>query len=162
MASSDNPDDVGYLHYMSKKPYLPSDLVSFELLYLNCIILGDDPSHIVPINIAQMWTVGDLKDLIKDKKNLKLWKVNLSFNDPLKHTLESLELDHEKSLSPIDGMLKVFNSSPQSKNFLKMLLPFRGNLLNSKAYRKINNVLLAASLKYFTALNAYQVAGTWL
>lgn len=60
--------------------------MSSEPLHLNCIVLGDDPSHIFPINIAQTRTVGDLKDMIKDKKkryfdhvdadSLKLWKVS--------------------------------------------------------------------------------------
>jgi len=53
---------------------------------LNCLVLGDDPNHIFPVNIAQTQTVGDLKKVIKDEKKpqfdhipadgLKLWNVS--------------------------------------------------------------------------------------
>ncbi|KAG1894527.1 uncharacterized protein F5891DRAFT_893524, partial [Suillus fuscotomentosus] len=78
---SEIPEDES-LHVVIRAP----PAVSSEPLHLNCIVLGDDPSHIFPINIAQTRTVGDLKDMIKDKKkryfdhvdadSLKLWKVS--------------------------------------------------------------------------------------
>ncbi|KAG2030089.1 hypothetical protein BDR03DRAFT_836781, partial [Suillus americanus] len=85
---------------------------------LNCIVLGDDPNHIFPVNIAQTQTVGDLKDLIKDKtkrqfdlveaKSLELWKVDLPFDEKIEHNLSSLTFDTKKSLSPVSEMLEVF------------------------------------------------------
>ncbi|KAG2362872.1 hypothetical protein BDR07DRAFT_1283563 [Suillus spraguei] len=53
---------------------------------INCIVLGENPKDIFPVNIAHTETVGDLKDLIKDKtnqqfklvdaKSLKLWQAS--------------------------------------------------------------------------------------
>jgi hypothetical protein len=52
---------------------------------LNCLVLGDDPSHIFSVDIAPTESVSALKDLIKEKKkhafrdvdadSLKLWNV---------------------------------------------------------------------------------------
>lgn len=54
---------------------------------------------------------------------LRLWKVNLPFSDTLKYTLESLEPDREKPLSPVDGMLKVFDSPPQREDLHIVIQP---------------------------------------
>jgi hypothetical protein len=55
-------------------------------LKLNCIVLGDDPSHAFEIKIAPTESVSALREVIKDKKkphfdhvpadSLKLWKVS--------------------------------------------------------------------------------------
>ena len=55
-------------------------------LKLNCIVLGDNPRRIFPVNIERTEIVGDLKEVIKDKKRpefdhvatdrLELWKVS--------------------------------------------------------------------------------------
>src|ERR1700680_1715292 len=55
-------------------------------LKLNCIVLGDNPRRIFPVDIERTEIVGDLKEVIKDKKrpefdhiatdHLELWKVS--------------------------------------------------------------------------------------
>jgi hypothetical protein len=62
--------------------------VSSGLLHLklNCIVLGQDPSHAFEIKIAPMESVSALREVIKDKKrqyfdyvnadDLELWKVS--------------------------------------------------------------------------------------
>jgi hypothetical protein len=52
---------------------------------LNCLVLGDDPNHVFPVEIAPTRTVGGLKKAIKGEKKhtfehidadaLVLWKV---------------------------------------------------------------------------------------
>ncbi|KAG2335302.1 hypothetical protein BDR05DRAFT_624489 [Suillus weaverae] len=125
---SEIPEDE-HLHIVIQGPHA----VSSEPLHLNCIVFGDDPTHIFPVSVAQTRTVGDLRKVIKEEKkrafrdvdadSLKLWKVNLPFNDALKHTLETLELAHEKELSPVDGMLEVFGSVLQHKRLHIVIQP---------------------------------------
>ena len=55
-------------------------------LKLNCIVFGDDPRHIFPVDVERTKTVGDLKNVIKVAKKpefdhvaadrLELWKVS--------------------------------------------------------------------------------------
>ncbi|KAG2054009.1 hypothetical protein BDR06DRAFT_1008193 [Suillus hirtellus] len=87
-------------------------------LKLNCIVLGDNPRRMFPVNIEQMEIVGDLKEVIKDKKRLEfdhvatdcleLWKVDLPIDEMIEHNLNNLTLDPMKSLSPVDEMVEIF------------------------------------------------------
>jgi hypothetical protein len=53
---------------------------------LNCLVSGDAPSNIFPVDIGQTQTVWDLKELIKEKnkhafrdvdtRRLQLWNVS--------------------------------------------------------------------------------------
>ncbi|KAG2090214.1 uncharacterized protein F5147DRAFT_28683 [Suillus discolor] len=100
---------------------------------LNCLVLGDHPRNIFPVRIRSTKIVGNLKDLIKEKnkhkfdaadaKDLELWKVDLPVDDTLKRNLNELQLDHKKSLSPVDGMLKVFDSPPQAMHLHILVQP---------------------------------------
>ncbi|KAG2337821.1 hypothetical protein BDR05DRAFT_847867, partial [Suillus weaverae] len=93
---------------------------------LNCIVLGNDPSDIFPVNIAQTQTVGDLKKVIKeeskqqfnriDAKSLKLWKVDLPVDEMIEHDLSSLILDAKKILSPVKKLQKVFSEIPEDEH----------------------------------------------
>ncbi|KAG2052964.1 hypothetical protein BDR06DRAFT_1009092 [Suillus hirtellus] len=90
-------------------------------LKLNCIVLGDNPHRIFPVDIEWMEIVGDLKEVIKDKKRpefdhvatdcLELWKVDLPINEMIEHNLNNLTLDPMKSLSPVDEMWSDLVSS---------------------------------------------------
>ncbi|KAG2119013.1 uncharacterized protein F5147DRAFT_832823 [Suillus discolor] len=99
---------------------------------LNCLFLGDHPRNIFPVKIASTDTVGDLKDLIKEKPafrdlaadTLQLWKVDLLVDDTLERNhLDELELDHKKPLSPVDEMFEVFDSPPQHKHLHIVVQP---------------------------------------
>ncbi|KAG1764488.1 hypothetical protein EV702DRAFT_982040 [Suillus placidus] len=78
---SEIPEDE-HLHIVIQGPLSASS----EPLHLNCIVFGDDPTHIFPVSVAQTQTVGDLRKVIKeenkqqfdrvDAKSLKLWKVS--------------------------------------------------------------------------------------
>jgi hypothetical protein len=68
-------------------PYrLRSDLVSSELLRLNCIVFGDNHRHVFEIKISPKESVSALQKSIKDVKKqrfghvdadcLELWKVS--------------------------------------------------------------------------------------
>ncbi|KAG1786298.1 uncharacterized protein HD556DRAFT_1445184 [Suillus plorans] len=100
---------------------------------LNCLVLGDHPRNIFPVKISSTKIVGNLKDLIKEKnkhkfdaadaKDLELWKVDLLLDDTFERNLNELQLDHKKSLSPVDEMLKVFDSPPQPMHLHILVQP---------------------------------------
>ncbi|KAG2100178.1 uncharacterized protein F5147DRAFT_813356 [Suillus discolor] len=102
-------------------------------LKLNCIVLGDDPRHIFPVNIERTKTVGDLREVIKDKTKrqfddvdahcLELWKVDLPVNETIEHNLNNLTLDPMKSLSPVDEMVKIFPNAPPHK-YLHIIIQY--------------------------------------
>jgi hypothetical protein len=60
-------------------------------LKLNCLVLGDDPSHVFTIEIVDSKNVSALKELIKDKKkpafdhvpadSLNLFRVSFPVDD---------------------------------------------------------------------------------
>jgi hypothetical protein len=66
-------------------------------LELNCLVLGDDPSHVFPVKIASTESVGTLKEAIKDKKKhafqhvdadtLDIFRVSFPVDDNLDATL---------------------------------------------------------------------------
>ncbi|KAG1893517.1 uncharacterized protein F5891DRAFT_985860 [Suillus fuscotomentosus] len=94
-------------------------------LKLNCIVLGDNPRRIFPVDIERTEIVGDLKEVIKDKKRpefdhvatdrLELWKVDLPINEMIEQNLNNLTLDPMKSLSPVDEMVEIFPDAPPRK-----------------------------------------------
>ncbi|KAG2072092.1 hypothetical protein BDR04DRAFT_1052092 [Suillus decipiens] len=107
---------------------------------LNCFILGDDPSHIFPVQIIRTGTVMELRELIKEKMKdacdnfdasyLELWKVNLPVDDTLEHNLHGLELHSKKRLSPVGQIYDIFNN-PRQHNQLHIVvqLPYRSNFM---------------------------------
>ncbi|KAG1808892.1 uncharacterized protein BJ212DRAFT_1302793 [Suillus subaureus] len=100
---------------------------------LTCVILGNEPNPTVfQINIACMDTVSDLKKLIKERhpvfhniasSTLQLCKVDLLVDNTLECKLNKLELDPKKWLSPVDAMLKVFDSPPLLKHLHIVIQP---------------------------------------
>lgn len=108
---------------------LSSAVVNAEWLRFNCLVLGDDPSHLFPVEIAITMTVGGLKEVIKDKKNqtfgksdaddLVLWKVSVLSDRNLKANLDNLR----SSLVVDDGSSHVPTQPPNEE--LRSLLPMR-------------------------------------
>ncbi|KAG1847369.1 hypothetical protein F4604DRAFT_1594458 [Suillus subluteus] len=92
---------------------------------LNCIVLGNDPNCIFPVDIAQTQTVGDLRKVIKDEKkrqfdhvdadSLKLWKVDLPVDETIEHKLSNLTFDTKKSLLPVAKLSKFFSEQPNEE-----------------------------------------------
>jgi len=95
-------------------------------LNLNCLVLGDDASHIFPIEIAEYKTVGALKDDIKDKKKhafqhvdadtLVLWKVSIPVSRSLTENLSKHDFLDEGSLLPVEELSDVFSDSPARRH----------------------------------------------
>ncbi|KAI6023017.1 hypothetical protein BKA83DRAFT_3629476 [Pisolithus microcarpus] len=72
-------------------------------LDLNCLVLGDTPDHIFPVELANSETVGALREVIKSKKQhalhgvdadqLSLYRTSLPNNGELEDKLGSLAFD---------------------------------------------------------------------
>jgi hypothetical protein len=95
------------------------------ILVLNCCILGNDPSHIFPIEIERTKLVGTLKKAIKEEKKhtfrhvdadtLALWRVSIPDDKSLKDNLRKLDPDDEP-LSPMRELSEVFAESPAHRH----------------------------------------------
>jgi len=91
-------------------------------LELNCLVLGDDRSHIFTIEIPDTKTVSALKKAIKDEKKpafdhipadtLILWNVSVRDDEHLEENIKELD----KALSPMDVLLEVFPTCPVQKH----------------------------------------------
>ncbi|KAG2357039.1 hypothetical protein BDR07DRAFT_1363618 [Suillus spraguei] len=89
----DNAPQCEHLHIVIQGPTMSCGSLHLKL---NCIVLGDNPCHIIVANIAQTRTVCDLreaiKEAIKDKREpefnhvaadcLELWQVKIFSDDP--------------------------------------------------------------------------------
>jgi hypothetical protein len=102
-------------------PNLPSE----PLLQLNCLVLGDDPSHIFEIKMQRTESVSALREAVKEKKSswdgvdadsLVLWKVSITVDQSLDKKLGELHLVDEGSLSPVVKLLKVFTDAPEEEH----------------------------------------------
>ena len=94
--------------------FLRLSLPTFAMLTLHCHILGDDSTVIFTVKIEKTETVSILKDLIKEKMELKeiatqlvLWKVDLPAAD-LKEALDKIDLAESKPLFAIDELSDIF------------------------------------------------------
>ncbi|KAG1860902.1 hypothetical protein F4604DRAFT_1957637 [Suillus subluteus] len=104
---------------------------------LNCIVLGDDPRRVFEIKIAPTASVSALQKVIKDAKKqrlrhvaadcLDLWQVDLPYNETIKHSLSTLKLDTEKSLSPVTKLQKVFSKIPEDEHLHIVIQPADGS-----------------------------------
>jgi hypothetical protein len=89
------------------------------VLVLNCWALGDDPSHVFPVEIASNKTVGALKKAIKDEnpesfrgidaRSLILHKVSIPNTRQLESSIAGEYLDKRESLSALDGLSEIFS-----------------------------------------------------
>ena len=99
---------------------------SEALLELNCLVLGEDHSHVFPIEISSSKTVGALKKAIKKDKThafqhvdadaLVLWSVSVPADGTLEEELSKLELVDEESLSPVKDLAQIFSSGPMKQH----------------------------------------------
>jgi len=91
-------------------------------LHLNCLVLGDDASHVFVIKMERTESISALKDAIKDKKRhafqhvdadtLVLWKVSIPVSRSLTENLGKLDFVDEDSLLPVEELSDVFSDSP--------------------------------------------------
>ena len=80
-----------------------------QTLKLNCLVLGQDTSHIFHVELVRNKSIADLKEGIREKKKpafdhipadtLVLWQVSLRVDKNFKRDLESLTLTEKESLS---------------------------------------------------------------
>ncbi|KAJ8584000.1 hypothetical protein M405DRAFT_747732 [Rhizopogon salebrosus TDB-379] len=119
----DNPPKRRHLHIVVKRP--PAVVPSFNL---NCLVLGDDPSHIFEIKIAPTESVSALKKVIKAEKtpqfddvpadHLTLWKIDINLGED-----EQLDLpDDAEELKPVTPLSKVFLVTPEDEHLHIMVL----------------------------------------
>jgi Crinkler effector protein N-terminal domain len=102
-------------------------------LELNCLVLGDDPTHTFQVEIEETKTVAALKDAIKNKNkpafdcltahSLVLWKVSIAVDDSLNENLHDLDLGGEKPLPPLDELSEVFSDSLARKHLHILVQP---------------------------------------
>ena len=89
---------------------------------LNCLVVGDDPDQLFPVEIPKKKSIGFLKRLIKKKaphldhiaaSDLDLWQVSFPIDD-LETELETLDLvGHLKLSSPEKKLFKFFTNVPK-------------------------------------------------
>ena len=112
-------------------PNLPSGpQLDHRNLELQCLLLGDDVTQIVFVEIANTKPVSALKQAIKDRKPsirhvgadaLTLWKVSIPFNDGLKENVRKVQLRDEEALSPLAELSDVFPGVPARRHVHIML-----------------------------------------
>ena len=90
---------------------------------LNCLVVGDDPGQLFPVEISKKKGINNLKSLIKEMKtphldhiaasDLNLWQVSFPIDD-LETELGALDLDGHLKLSPPENKLfKFFTNVPK-------------------------------------------------
>jgi hypothetical protein len=109
-------------------------------LELNCLVLGDDPSHIFPIDIVGTKKVGALKELIKDKKKpvfdhvpadaLQLFKDSLPVDDGLDVKLTRFRPedagDRRRLSSAVERLSDAFGDATDNHLHVIVLPPAAG------------------------------------
>jgi hypothetical protein len=104
-------------------------------LELNCLVLGDGPSHIFGVEIKDNKKVSDLKEFIKDKKKhafqhvdadaLEVYKVSFPVDDGLDAKLRRFQAEHDgvHRLSNAVERLKGVFGEPIDGNLHAIVLP---------------------------------------
>ena len=98
-----------------------------SVLELNCLVLGDDTSHIFTVKIPDNDNVSALKETIWAKKpnefnhvdadKLVIWKVSFPSDDNLQKTLDEREFVEEGALRrPSLRLYKVFPTRPEDEH----------------------------------------------
>jgi hypothetical protein len=110
-------------------------------LELNCLVLGDDPSHVFTIEIVDSKNVSALKKAIKDEKKhafqhvdadtLNIFRVSFPEDDDLDATLKSFRPEHDPengvhSLSKSMKRLKGVFGGPIDEHLHVIVLPPAG------------------------------------
>ncbi|KAG1895096.1 uncharacterized protein F5891DRAFT_984546 [Suillus fuscotomentosus] len=131
-------------------------------LKLNCIVLGNNPRRIFPVDIEWTEIVGDLKEVIKDKKRpefdhvatdrLELWKVDLPIDEMIEHNLNNLTLDPTKSLSPVDEMVEIFPDAPPRK-YLHIIIQCPPAVSSGPLHLKLNCIVFGDDPRHIFPVN---------
>ena len=103
---------------------VPSD--PQPLLSLNCLVLGEQRSHIFPIKIDWTESVGWLRKSIKedkshlfkhvDARDLVLWRFFKAVDGNLERNLEESNFHEQDQLSPVEKLSKVFPALPDESH----------------------------------------------
>ena len=113
-----------WIYHLDHPPSLatlppPSSVAVDRTLALNCLVLGDDPSHLFTVKILTSDNVSTLKEEVWKKKEnafkgvdadtLVIWKVSILANSSLRQHFQNLELIDEESLQlPAEKLSDVF------------------------------------------------------
>ncbi|KAL4061796.1 hypothetical protein V8B97DRAFT_1878730 [Scleroderma yunnanense] len=129
------PESEGEWLIIVHAPSLDSGTIGSSVMVLNCWVRGDEIERIFPVKISGEAPVGDLKEVIKNKKsvdfrdidanNLALYNVSVPCNEDLAGNVERLTLDQEvypwQTLSdiytdpPLPGHLHIVIEPPSSE-----------------------------------------------
>jgi Crinkler effector protein N-terminal domain len=106
------------------------------LLELNCLVLGEDSSHIFTVKISDKETVSIFKDRIWKKKwktfdrvepdSLVLWKVSILDDDDFQSILDALELTENSEQLLRQSTVKlsnVFQDEPEEEHIHIIVKP---------------------------------------
>ena len=96
-------------------------------LELNCLVIGDDPSHLFTVKISDTESVSILKEEIwkknpnafngVDANTLLLWKVSIFVDDNLQQLLKEFEPVEELALRrPVSKLSSVFPNLPEDEH----------------------------------------------
>ena len=98
-----------------------------SVLELNCLVHGDDTSHLFPVKIEAKESIGNLKkEIWKEKKpifdhipadQLVLWKVSFPDDDNLQQTLDTFSPIIRDALQRSSSRLsRVFPTPPEDEH----------------------------------------------
>jgi hypothetical protein len=134
-------------------PRTTQELLPEPKIYLNCLVLGDGPNNVFPVEISA--SVGKLKDAIKDKKrpawdsiiadSLVLWKVSISFDEfeaKLANAQNPEDVPGSEKLKPVDALsehflplelkrIHIIVERPVGEQFTPVLFPFLKTFVHS-------------------------------
>jgi len=101
-------------------PVPPPSLPSVPTLEINCLLDGDDASHVFPVKISSNECVGALRKAIKEEKkpaldhvtadSLKVWRVSIPDDAKFAEALANVKLKEEEALSPMETLSRTFSN----------------------------------------------------
>ncbi|KAG2058084.1 hypothetical protein BDR06DRAFT_1033846 [Suillus hirtellus] len=110
-------------------------------------------------DIEWMEIVGDLKEVIKDKKRPEfdhLWKVDLPINEMIEQNLNNLTLDPMKSLSPVDEMVEIFPDAPPCK-YLHIIIQCPPAMSSGPLHLKLNCIVFSDDPRHIFPVDIEQM-----
>ena len=122
------------LHGFSLSESLPtvSSAPIDRILELNCLVQGDDLSHLFTVKIGKSENVSTLKDMIKEKKthafrnidadSLVLWKVSMPTDGLDTQDPGIVDLDDHQALLPMDALSEVFSNDEPLRKYLHIVV----------------------------------------
>ncbi|KAH7886464.1 hypothetical protein F5I97DRAFT_1928318 [Phlebopus sp. FC_14] len=103
------------LHFIVKAPY--TDLLLHEVFTLNCLVFGDDSSHIFQVTVPKMSQLAALRDAIKEKKRNRFSAVDADELDVYGVSVSPGKiagdlLSDKTPLQPLDKLPTLFGIAP--------------------------------------------------